>query len=401
MEVFVARQPIFDRKQQVVAYELLYRARDEQQADFSDPDQATTAVFVNTFMDIGLERVTGQRRAYVNLTRPYLLGHYPLPFDHERVTLEVLEDIEPDPELVEAVAALSGRGYEIALDDFIYRDELIPLVRQADVIKLDIRQLDAAALQQHIDILRRYPVRLLAEKVETREELARCMALGFDMFQGYFFCEPAIVRGKQAAPSRVATLHLLHKLNSAEFQFDELAGLISTDATLAYKLLRYINSAYFGVRHKIDSIRHALIMLGQKNIRVWLNLIALSQMQDKSRELMVVTLARARMSELIAVAQGREIERDMYFLAGLFSALDAFVDLPLEEALTSIALNDEISEGILRGSGPVGRVLRLVLTAERGDWGGMDAMGLPSKAITAAYLDAIDWATGMTGLLAE
>lgn len=400
MDVFVARQPIFNRTQQVIAYELLYRSGDMSHAEISDPDQATTEVFINTFMDIGLERVTGRRRAYVNLTRPYLLGQYPLPFHHDAVTLEVLENITPDDELVDAVTRLGEQGYEIALDDFIFRDELIPLIRVADVIKIDIRQLDPIGVEENVAILRQYDVKLLAEKVETRDEFSKCMALGFDMFQGYFFCEPAILRGKQTAPSRLATLHLLHKLNDPEFEFDELAHLISTDATLAYKLLRYINSAYFGLRSKVESIRHALVLLGQRNVRIWLNLIALSQLQDKSRELMVTTLTRAKMCELLALVQHRVLEKDKYFLAGLFSALDAFVDMPIEEIISSISLVDDIVIGIVEHKGPIGAVLNLVINAERGKWDEINLMGLKAAQITSAYLQAIDWAGEMTTLLA-
>jgi EAL and modified HD-GYP domain-containing signal transduction protein len=401
MDVFVARQPIFNRSQQVVAYELLYRARDENYADIRDPDLATTEVFINTFMDIGLDRVTGQRRAYVNLTRPFLLGEYPLPFSHEAVTLEVLEDVAPDAEMVAALTALAQQGYEIALDDFIYREEMIPLLHIAHIVKIDIRQHDDDGLKRHVELLRPFDVRLLAEKVETRDEFARCMALGFDLFQGYFFCEPAVLRGKQAVPSRLATMHLLHTLNAPEFKFDELAQTISTDATLAYKLLRYINSAYFGLRRKVESIRHALVLLGQKNIRIWLNLIALSQLQDKSLELMVTTLTRAKMCELVAVARSQEMEKDKYFLAGLFSSLDAFVDLPLEEIIDSISLADDIVAGITRRSGPLGEVLNMVLRAERGDWQGMNLLGLSAGQITDSYLESISWAGGMTQLLAD
>lgn len=401
MEVFVARQPIFNRTQQVVAYELLYRNGDLAYAEISDPDQATTEVFINTFMEIGLDRVTGRRRAYVNLTRPYLLGQYPLPFQRDAVTLEILEDVVPDAELVAAVSHLAEQGYEIALDDFAYREELIPLLQVADVVKLDIRQLSASEVERNVATLRRYDVKLLAEKVETREEFSKCTALGFDLFQGYFFCEPAVLRGRQASPSRLATLHLLHKVNAPEFEFGELAQLISTDATLAYKLLRYINSAYFGLRNKIESIPHALVLLGQHNIRIWLNLIALSQLQDKSRELMVTSLARAKMCELLAVALHRIQEKDKYFLAGLFSSLDAFVDMPIDEIIGLISLADDIVDGIVLRQGPLGAVLELVFSTERGKWDGVNWLGMTAAQITAAYLHAIEWAGEMTALLAE
>jgi len=400
MDVFVARQPIFDRRQQVVAYELLYRRCGEHnRAEIGNPDEATSEVFLNSFMEIGLDRVTARRRAYINLTRTFLLNHHLLPFDADNITLEVLEDIEPDPALLDALRKLRAEGYEIALDDFLYRPELAPLVELADVVKLDIRQLDEQGLIEHAQMLRGQNKRLLAEKVETHAEFANCMELGFELFQGYFFCQPLILSGRRASPSRVATLQLLKKINDPEFKFEELAEIISTDATLAYKLLRYVNSAHFNLRRKIESLEHALVMLGQKHVRFWLNLISLSRMSEKNRELMVTTLVRAKFAEQLAIHLRREEEKDKYFLAGLFSAIDALVEIPMEEVLEQIAIADDTREGLLHRSGPIGTVLTLIQAVERGRWEEADWMGLTVSQINAAYLEALSWSESVLTLL--
>lgn len=401
MDVFVARQPIFDRGQKVVAYEILYRSKEsDTQAEIANPDEATTEVFRNTFMEIGLDQVAGSRRAFINLTRPFLMGEQPLPFSHENVTLEVLEDVIPDENLIQSVQRLSNRGYTIALDDFIFRKELLPLIKIADIIKIDIRQLSKESLEKHVELLKRFDLELLAEKVETRDEFKHCMDLGFDYFQGYFFCQPLILKGKQANPSKLASFRLLQKINDPNFNFDELTELISMDATLAYKLLRYINSAFFGLRKEVDSIRHALILLGQKNIRMWLNLIAISQVKDANRELMVLTLMRAKMGELLADSLGRGSDKEKYFLAGLFSAIESFVDMPLAEILESIALSDDIKQGLLNREGPVGEVLDLIYKTEQGAWADLDPLGLSADTINNAYLEAVSWSGEIMQLFA-
>lgn len=401
MDIYLARQPIFDREQQVAAYELLYRAGNDTSAEITDPDLATLEVLTNTFMDFGLDKVTGKHRAYINLTRPFLLGKYPLPFGHHNITLEILENIEPDPELVEGVRKLSQQGYEIALDDFVFSEKYRPLLEFADVVKLDIRQLETTRLQEHVSLLKSFNVTLLAEKVETHEEYAYCRELGFDLFQGYFFCRPHILQGKQASPSRLASMRLLSEINTPDYSLDDLVKVISTDNTLAYKLLRYINSAYFGLGRKIESIRHALVLLGQNNIRSWLNFIALSQMEDKNSELIMTSLVRARLCEILAGRLSHQQELEKFFLVGLFSTLDAFVDMPMVNVLESISLSDDLTTAILEHEGIMGKVLDLALHAKRGEWQEMNLMGLTPREVSESLIDAIEWSEKALQVLSE
>jgi EAL and modified HD-GYP domain-containing signal transduction protein len=271
-------------------------------------------------------------------------------------------------------------------------DEWLPLLELADVVKLDVRVYTTAALRALVASLRRYPVRLLAEKVETHAEFDLCREMGFHLFQGYFFCEPLIVRGTQASSSRLAILQLLQKLNDPDFSFQELAKLIGTDAVLVYKLLRYINSAFFARSRKVESIQQALVLLGERNVRLWLSLIALVQSAGENRELLLVSLVRARMCELLADRVGGAAEHEKYFLAGLLSSADALLRRPLDEVLASINLADELQAAILRHEGAIGRVLELVVDLERGELEALAPMGFPATAVNDSYLEAIEWA---------
>lgn len=393
MDAFLARQPIFDRQQKLIAYELLYRdSHDSDVANFDDPDDATGEVLVNTFMNIGLDRITGSHRAFINFTAPFLTGELELPFSPDQVTLEVLEHVQPTPEVLAGLRRLRDAGYQIALDDFALKPELIPLVKLASLIKLDIRDYSEKQLRTIVERLKPFDIELLAEKVETAEEYRYCRDIGFDFFQGYFFCRPNIVSGKSASASKLATLRLIEKLNDPKFSFDELEQLVGTDPTLVYKLLRYINSAYFGFTKKIESIRGALMMLGEKNIRLWLNLIALSRLSDVNRELMITSLTRAKLCEKMCGDLGDAELAQKGFLTGLFASIDAFVDAPMEEILDSIHLSDELKAALIQGEGVCGEVLEAVRCIERGMWGECTDMKLSLPVIADHYLEAIDWA---------
>ena len=402
MDVFIARQPIFDRDQQVVAYELLYRDSERNAAIIDDPDRATTSVFVNSFIELGLDRVLDRLPGYINMSRPLLLGEVELPRTDNPIVLEVLEDIIPDEEVLEALRWRSREGYSIALDDFRYAPELLPLLDLADVVKLDIQQLGPAGVEEHVRRMWGYPgVTLLAEKVETQEEFEHCAELGFDLFQGYFFCRPKVLRGRRADPAELTVLELVAKLNETEFRFAELADIVERDVSLCYKLLRFVNSAYFNLPRRINSVQHALVILGRANVRVWMSLIALSQIEGKPHQLLVTSLTRARMCQRLAERLEWDSNPDAYFLAGLFAAIDAFVDRPKEEVVSSLSLAEEIEKGILHGSGPVGRVLDLVLHSERADWDGADLLGLSAQRVNDLYVEAVRWASQTADAIRE
>lgn len=390
--IFVGRQPIYNRKMQVVAYELLYRAGNGNFADISDGDRATTEVIINSVLDIGLDSIVGKRTAFFNLTGSFIRGDHPLPLDNGQVVLEVLEDIEPDEHVIRGMQELARRNYIIALDDFVYSDKFIPLLEIAHIVKLEVMNQPREVLQQRIDQLRPHKVKLLAEKVETHDEYELCKDLGFDYFQGYFFCKPHIIQGHSLPANRLVVLNLLAKLQDPEVDLEELEQLIVQDVSLTYRLLRYINSAAFALGKEVESVHRALVLIGINTIRNWVSLLLMTRIDDKPKELMRTALIRARMCELLSELHGHRDERDQYFTCGLFSVLDALMDRPMEELLSELPLSDAVKQALLENRGDAGAVLNEVLDYEKGAWQALTETGIPASDYRNAYLQSVMWA---------
>jgi EAL and modified HD-GYP domain-containing signal transduction protein len=389
--ILVSRQPIFRGNMTELGYELLFRDSDEDRASFSDGDQATARVLANTFLDIGLDEMVGNSLAFINFDRNLLLGNYCECLPRERVVLEVLETVKPEPGLLKRLKDLRGKGYRIALDDFLCTDASSPLLETATFIKFEIPKDDWPSLQRSVAVVKKYPIQLIAEKVETREQFQACQALGFDYFQGHFFCRPQLVEGQRMPVSRLATIRLITKLNDPEVGVKELEQTISQDVSLSYKLLRYINSAMYSFQRTVSSIGHAITLIGQNNIRIWASLILLSNFEDKSRAIIVTGAVRGRMCEHLAKALDMK-NPEKFFLGGLLSVLDAVLDKPMEQILPSLPLEREIIDGLLYQKGNIGAVLRCVLEYERRNWSAANSsLGLDEKTIREAYRKAVGW----------
>ncbi|HED19006.1 MAG TPA: HDOD domain-containing protein [Gammaproteobacteria bacterium] len=390
-ELFIGRQPIYDRKLGVYGYELLFRTADMNRATISDGDKATSDVIITTFLEIGLDNLVGNQLAFINLTRSFFVNEHSISLPRDRVVLELLEDIEADDEVVAGVKRLSEQGYAIALDDFIYHESLKPLVQLADIIKIDIMALSRDEVSNHVKALREYPLRLLAEKVETQEEFDFCMGLGFDYFQGYFLALPKVIRGRRLPNNRLAILRLLSQLQDPDISPQQLEDLIAQDVAFSYRILRYVNSASFALPRTIESIQQAVVILGLKSIKSWTTLLAMSQVDNKPAELVVTAMVRAKMAEELARAQKTD-HPDSFFTVGLFSALDALMDNTMEEILTQLPLADHISDALLQQKGIHGEVLSCVLAYERGQWDQIQPAGLSRSQIRDCYLTAVQWA---------
>ena len=322
-EIFIARQPIYDAQLKVIAYELLFRSgKTVNEADFLDGDSATTNVIINALTEIGMDQLVGPHRAFINLTHNHILqmAEHPMPELKQRLVLEILEDIKAEEAIVTAVTKLAKDGFTIALDDFIYSEDLKPLVELSDIIKIDLMALTDEELEAHAKKLSNGKRKLLAEKVETQEEFDRCKELGFDYYQGYFFSKPQIMKGKSLPANKMAIMQLLTKLQDSESSTDELADTISQDVTMSMRILRYINSAQFGFAKEVDSIQQAIMMLGRTTIRNLANLVSMSQIKDKPHELLIISMIRAKMSENISKLVGEDKEAS--FTIGLFSIID-------------------------------------------------------------------------------
>ena len=388
------RQPIYGGEVDVFAYELLYRGGDANQANFLDGDSATANVMLNTMLEIGLEQVVGNRLAFINMTSNLILGQLCQTLPKNQVVLEVLEDVKPTASIIDALTDLSEQGYTIALDDFIYHESLRPLVDIANIVKVDVMALSHEEIQEHVLWLQEYPVKLLAEKVESHEDFEYCKTLGFDYFQGYFFCKPKIIAGARVPANRIAILMLLAKLQEQDIEISKIEREIKSDLSLSYKLLRYVNSAHCGLPRKVDSIGQAACMVGIDKLRMWVTLMSLASMEEKPFELLVTATVRAHMCEQLGRAlQQNEVEK--FFTIGLFSVLDGFFDCELSEVLDSLPLTSEVRNALLDRTGLLGEVLQCVIAFEQGRWKDVQCAQIDLSIIQNAYLEAIQWSSNI------
>lgn len=392
-EIYVARQPIYDEGLRAHGYELLFRGGPAGLTDgggIVDGDQATSQVIVNTFTEIGFERLVGRRRAFVNITRAFATGSLPLPFPPDRTVLEVLETIDIDEEVVAVVRHLAGSGYAIALDDV--GDDLAthPLLPIATYVKIDVRQHDEDMQRELLAVCRTHPrVQTIAEKVETREEFAAAQALGFTYFQGFFLSRPNLVGSRSLSPRRFAFMDLLAKLSQPECGFEDIEASVRLDVGLSYRVLRAVNSADFGLRRKISSLREAMVMLGLERLRSWVLLMAVADTGDTSEEQLSTAMTRARMCELLARKVG--VRPDVAFTTGMLSSLDFLLDVPLADVVAQLPLEQELEDALLRHTGPLGQLLAAVGAYERDEPQPRVAPGVDLSDLGNAYLSAVGW----------
>jgi c-di-GMP phosphodiesterase len=399
-KVFVGRQPIYRDGVDVFGYELLSRDSELNQAAFTDGDKATAQLLLNTFLDIGLDQVVGSHLAFVNVTRNFVFSEYCESLPKGRVVLEIAQDAGADAELVERVSRLAQSGYCIALDNFVYREELQPLLGISDIVKLNVHSLDRDSLTQNVEALRQFEVKRLAQKVETHEDYEFCKGLGFDYYQGYFFCRPQVVSEKKIPLNRLSTLNLLAKLQDPSIKIDELERAVGQDLAVSYRILRYLNSPMLAMPRKIESLRHAIMLVGSRLISNWASLIALEAIDEKPKELMTNTIVRAHMCRQLGSAMRQE-NTDQFFTVGLFSLIDALIDRPMEEALKTLPLVDDVKDALLYRKGPMGKALDCVEAYERCDWENTVCGNLDEKNIREAFLSSVAYARKITSELAN
>lgn len=402
--ILLARQPIFDTDIKVRAYELLFRSDNTDNANVLDGDQATSQVMLNAFNELDISEVVQQYPAYINFTRNLILS--PPPFDKNRFVIEVLEDIEPDQELIDNLQNLKDAGYTIALDDFVYSPKWDGALRIADIVKIDVLAFDEAEIKRHVDLLAKFDVTLLAEKVETHEMFHYCKDLGFTLFQGYFLSKPEQVKGRKVPANKLVVLNLLAQLQDPNADLGKIAAIISKDPVLTVKLIKLVNSAAFSSRSEITSLQHAVSMLGLRQVKSWTTLLSLSNMEDKPNALSVLAMTRAKMCELLSKSFATPGEVDAYFTIGLLSNLDAFFDMGLKEIITSMPLSPAVAQGLLQGSGPMGMILKTVILYEQARWKEIDSASLTKLSIGAkelelAYRESIRWASQLDSVVSN
>ena len=393
-ELLLARQPIFDTELNVHAYELLFRSDAGDRGDDLDADQATSVVLLNAFSELGIENITGHHQAFINFPHNLILSTP--PFSPEDVVIEVLETVTPEPEILNALQALKQRGFTIALDDFVYREDLKPLVELADIVKVDVLELSETEIEQQVTQLRAFNVKLLAEKVETQTMFDFCQALGFDYFQGYFLSKPRNFSGRVIPPNKLIVMELLAELQKPDITPEDLLDVISKDPSLGYKMLRIINSAAYRRPQEIESLHRAILLLGPMVIKHWASMLALSNLSDKPHALREQTMLRAKVCELMGNNISTSVA-DQCFTVGMFSTLDAYFDTDMTELLDMVSVSDEIKQALLQHEGIAGHILAAVVAYEKGKWGNIPwselrQHGLSVRDAKTAYIDALAWA---------
>jgi EAL and modified HD-GYP domain-containing signal transduction protein len=397
--LFLARQPIFDATGKLHGYELLHRRDETGGADIAaGDDQMSSEVIVNAFLSIGIARIIGESMAHVNFSRTLLLDGVHRMLAPEQVVVELLPQVEPDAEVIQACVDLVQAGFTLVLDDFRYRPEMEPLLAIASIVKVDVLDKSPGELAAIVTKLQGWPVRLLAMRVETVAMRDTCRELGFNLFQGYFFSRPELVKHRELAASPITIMRLLTMLrddNSSELDIEKA---FQGNMSLTVKLLRAVNSAAMGGRG-IESIRQATRLLGRAELNRWLSLMLVTNSKGKNAiddELMHIVMRRARMCETVAIASG-DRRADSHFIVGLFSMLDAVLRAPMADLLHEVDLSREVNEALLERTGPYAPVLRIVEAFERGEWDVVKeqcaALGIESSVVAESYADALGWAT--------
>lgn len=403
MDIYVARQPIFDIKKCIFGYELLFRADMANFFPEMEGDSATSKLLSNSFFNIGIEKIAGSNLAFINFTQELLLKQLPLMFSQDRLVVEILENVQPDRDVIEACQEIALNGYIIVLDDFFYKPSLEPLIEVADIIKIDVK---ATPLEEVGDLVRKMTERgvdLLAEKVETHDEFKKALKMGFRYFQGFFFSKPEVLAGKEISTPQMQLLEIMAEVNKEDFEFNRLEKMIVRDASISYKLMRLINSAYFKRAKEISSIRQAIVMIGEVGIRRFLSLISMAGLAgNKPDELIRVSLVRAKFCELLGNHPGRSSETSELFTLGLFSLIDAIMDDSMENLMSQIPLSSNIKEVLISRTGDLSGYLSLVESYERGDWGEIEEaaniMGIDQSHLPRQYMESLSWADSLNVL---
>ena len=396
---YLARQPVFDINDQAIAYELLYRDERDGRLD-NEGEHVSTEEFIRNCLEIGLKYLVGRDHVFIRAPQALILQHEKLPSQSGQLVLEIPGNIDADEEFVTAVRELIKKNYQIALDDFDGDQGRKDLIQLAHVIKIDVPRHNVGELARLINNLQGTPAKLMAKNVERVAQYDHCRRMGFDYFQGSFYYEPRTEHGRRLLTSKLQVMQLLTELQNQETEIRDLERIIEKDAALSYKLLCYINSSAFPLRGEIESIRHAVVIIGKEGIAKWASMIALSKIEGKSSELIRITLLRAKMCESLTHDSGQG-NPGSAFMVGLFSTLDALMDIPLIELLSMLPIANDIREALLYHRGPYNRVLACVLAYEQGNWKSIEDAGFIESEVVSCYFQAVEWSDEASGQMGE
>jgi len=403
-QLFLGRQPILDREQRLFAYELLFRNGQRNAAEVTDGVRATATVIANAFSELGVEAALGNCRGFINVDEEFLFSDMLELLPRHAVVLEILETVPPTPAVVERCKALKAAGFTLALDDVIQLEpEFADLLALVDVVKVDIQPLSRVQLMQLVIKLKPMGKQLLAEKVDSREQMEQCLKLGFSLFQGYYFAKPTIIAGRKLDHSQVSLMKLMGLL-LGDADTAEIEEALKPEPGLTVNLLRMTNSVGSGTTETITSMRHAITVLGRRQLQRWLQLLVFASGKGagSNNPLLLLAATRGRLMELLAGEQrpSDNTFADQAFMTGIMSLMPALVSLPIEEIIAPLGLADSMRDALCGGSGPLGALLRLAEGSESGDLDELprllgDLPGLGPKALNRAQTQALQWANSI------
>lgn len=401
----LGRQPILNRGEELVAYELLFRSAGSQTADVTDASYATASVIINTLTGFGIEEILGKHKGFINLELELLMDDSLNILPKEQVVIELLETLRITPELVERCRLLKENGFTLALDDHDYNPLYHELYEIVDIVKVDLMQSPAVRLAEVVKQFECYPLQLLAEKVETQEEFRRCLNLGFDLFQGYYFAKPSIMEKKRMDDSGSTLLKLMRLLTEDADQF-EIESAFRGNPGLTYKLLLLVNSVGVGIRSKIDTVRHAIAVLGRQQIKRWVQLALFTCNDRRGMENPLVDMAAVRagfmenMTGCHRSLKGYHDSAEKAFMTGILSILEKVYDIPMDEVVRNLNLSDDVRDALVARQGELGKLLHAAELLEQLEFSHlgkhMDEMGVSFEDVLLCQKKAFTWRMGMT-----
>jgi c-di-GMP-related signal transduction protein len=404
-EIFIGRQPILNRNHELYAYELLFRSGSKQNsANVQDDLAATANVISHAFADLGVEQALGPYKGFINCDEAILLSDIPEILPSDKIVLEVLETVEVTPAIVERCAELKARGFTLALDDFVsYEDKWKPLLELVEIVKVDLMPLAPQALLDTTRALQRWPLQLLAEKVDSREMADHCHTLGYHLFQGYYFAKPTIVAGKKLGHSQLALMRLLGMVME-DAETGDLEGVLKQEPGLTMNLMRLTNSVASGVRTKVTSMRHAITVLGRRQLQRWLQLLLYTNPQGGSgvSPLLQLAATRGRLMELLGgkLHPGKRDFEDQAFMTGIMSLMPTLMSVSLDEILRGISIAAPVKDALEQHTGELGLMLKLTEALEIGDATACHDLvellvGMDSTSVNACLTQALAWASNI------
>lgn len=391
--VHVGRQALYDRSGKIAGYELLFRGQAAEERASEQGAYATSQVIVNAFAEFGVDQLCGGRLGFVNVTREFLVGELPLPFTPDQAVLEVVKSVEVDDTVLAGVAELVADGYAIALDDFVFSNSTAKLLDLATYVKIDTLNVAPQALAAVATSCRGRPnLKLIAERVENDASIAVVQKLGFDLMQGYALSRPQVVSAIALQPSRLRLVRLLAMLDDPDAEIEDVAEIVNTDPALSLRLLRAANSAAAATSQRIESVRHAAVLIGFNRLRQWLTLMAVSDLSASEDHLSSIMI-RARFCQEIAGRLG--LGTDSAFTAGLLDAVCDLFPEPREKIVSQLPLTEDLLAALVNGAGPLADVIAVARAYESDDAAKVNPFAVPSEDLTFAYLDSIRWAEGV------